>query len=104
MTQKYQVKPQAGYLVVKPIGASKFNETELAIPESEVERISTGEVIDVSEFAGTYENFGNQVSTDVKVGDTIAYIQYSEHPIQVNTEEVHVVRFDRVIAVIEEVK
>ena len=103
MTQ-YKITPQPGYAVVRPISADDFNKTELATLENEREHISTGEVLAVSEYAGSYENFGFQVSTDVKEKDVIAYIQYSEHPVKINGEELHLVRWDKIIATIEESK
>lgn len=101
MTQ-YKIVPQPGYAVVRPIPSDDFNKTELATLENEREHITTGEVIAVSEYAGSYENFGFQISTDVKVGDTIAFIQYTEHPVKVNGEELNLVRWDKIIATIEE--
>lgn len=103
MTQ-YSIKPQAGYLVVEPISSDELNKSELATIENDREHIATGKVISVSEFAGTFENFGFQVSTDVEKDDVIAYQQYTEHPLKVNGTEYHVVRFDKIIAVIQETK
>lgn len=103
MTQ-YTIKPQAGYIVVEPISSEDFNKTEIATIENERERIATGKVISVSEFAGVFENFAFQFPSEVKVDDVIAYIQYTEHPLKVNGKEYHLVRADKVTAIIEEVK
>lgn len=100
----YTLVPQPGYAIVKPISADEFNKTELATLEDDIERIATGEIIAVSEFAGSFENFGFQISTDVKAGDTICYIQYSEHPVKLNGEELHIVRWDKITATIKESK
>ena len=103
MTQ-YEIHPQAGYMVVEPLSQEELNKSELATVADEKERVSTGKVIAVSEFAGTYENFGFQFPTEVKKGDIIAYMQYSEHPVKVNGSEYHIVRFDKVTATITEKK
>lgn len=103
MTQTtYKIKPAAGYLVVEPISQDEYNKTELATLKNEREHVATGKVIAVSEFAGVYENYGFQFSTDCKVGDTISYIQYSEFPIKLNGQELHQIRFDKVTGTIVE--
>lgn len=104
MTQRYTIVPQPGYIVVEPIKSEEFNQTELATLDNEREHISTGKVLAVSEYAGTYENYALQVSTDVVVGDIVGYIQYSESPLKINGEELHLVRFDRITAKIVESK
>ncbi len=105
MTQtKYQLKPAPGYMVVKPVSESTFNASELATLEDDKERISTGEVIAVSEFAGTYENYGFQFSSEAKRGDSVVYQTYSEQPIKLNSEDLCLVRFDRILATIKENK
>lgn len=100
----YKVTPMPGHIVVRPIPEDEFNKSELATLEDEREHISTGEAIKVSKFAGTFENYGFQFATEVNEGDVIAYTKYSEHPIKINGEELHVVRFDKVIATISEKK
>lgn len=104
MTSKYTIIPQPGYIVIEPISADEFNTSELATLENEREHIATGKVLAVSEYAGTYENYALQVSTDVVVGDIVGYIQYSESPLKLNGEELHLVRFDRITAKIVESK
>jgi len=104
MTQKkYKLIPEAGYAIIRPIASEDFNKTKLATLKDERERISTGEVIAISKFAGSYENFGFQYSTEVKVGDTVVYIQYSDYPIKLNNEDLHIVRWDKITATIKEV-
>lgn len=98
------MNPNPGYIVVEPIESEEFNKSELATVDDGREHVSTGRVIAVSKFAGVFENYGQQVPSDVEVGNTIAYIQYSEHPVRINSTEYHVVRFDKVIAKIDEVK
>ena|SRR3990167_10052415 len=103
MTQ-YQLNPAPGYMVVKPISEEVFNETELATIEDTKERISTGEVIAVSKFAGIYENYGFQFSTEAKKGDKVVYKTYTEQAVKLNGEDFSLVRFDNVIATIKESK
>lgn len=98
----YKAVPQPGYLIVEPIPSDDLNKTELATLADEREHVSTGKVLAVSEYAGTYENFSHQLSTDVVVDDMIAYIKYSEQPIKLNGVELHQVRFDKVVSKIEE--
>lgn len=98
----YKITPQPGYIVVEPISEDELNKSELATLENEREHISTGKAIKVSKFAGTFENYGFQFATEVNEGDIVAYIQYSEYPLKVNGQEYHLVRFDKVTAVISE--
>ncbi len=100
----FKITPMPGYIVVEPISEDDLNKSELATLENEREHISTGKAIKVSKYAGTFENYGFQFASEVKEGDIIAYIQYSEHPLRVNGQEYHVVRFDKVIAVVSEKK
>lgn len=101
---KYELYPAPGYMVIKPISEEVFNKTELATLEDEKERISTGEVIAVSEFAGTYENYGFQFSTEAKKGDTVVYRTYTEQAVKLNGEDYSLVRFDNILATIKESK
>jgi len=101
---KYKITPQPGFMVVEPIKSAELNKSELAEVDDGKERISTGKAIKVSKFAGTFENFGFQVPTEVQEGDIVAYVQYTEHPVKVNGVEYHIVRFDKIIAVISEQK
>lgn len=102
MTQKYTINPAPGYIIVEPVKSEEFNKSGLATVDDGREHVSTGKVLHVSKYAGTYENYTHQVSTNAKVGDIIAYIQYSEHPIRLNGEELHQVRFDKVTSTIKE--
>lgn len=99
----YKITPQPGYMVVEPIASDELNKTQVATVQ-EREHVSTGKVVKVSKFAGTFENYGFQVATEVQEGDIVAYIQYSEYPVKVNGVEYHLVRFDKVTAVISEQK
>ena len=101
---KYELMPAPGYMVIKPISEEVFNKTELATLEDDKERISTGEVIAVSEFAGVYENYGFQFSTVAKKGDKVVYKTYMEQAIRLNGEDYSLVRFDYVLAIIKEGK
>ena len=99
---KYELAPAPGYMVIKPISEEVFNKTELATLEDDKERISTGEVIAVSEFAGVYENYGFQFSTVAKKGDKVVYKTYMEQAIRLNGEDYSLVRFDYVLSIIKE--
>lgn len=101
---RYKITPQPGHMVVEPIKSAELNKSELAEVEDGKERICTGKAIKVSKFAGTFENFGFQVPTEVQEGDIVAYAQYSEHPLKINGIDYHIVRFDKIIAVISEQK
>lgn len=103
MTQ-FEIVPQAGYMVVEPLSQDEFNKTELATIADDKERMTTGRVVAVSEFAGIYENYGFQFPTEVKVGEIVAYKPYSEHLLRVNNKDYHQVRFDNVTSTIKEVK
>lgn len=100
----FKITPQPGYMVVEPIASNDFNKSELAQLENEKEHKAIGKAVKVSKFAGTFENYGFQVSTEVKEGDVVAYQQYTEQPLKVNGVEYHLVRFDKVSAVISEQK
>lgn len=101
---QFKVVPDNGYMVIDPIKSKEFNVTELATVDDGKEHIATGEVIAVSDYAGLFENYAGPVPTNAKKGDTVAYIQYSEHPIKVNNKELHIVAFKNVIATIKEKK
>lgn len=100
MTQ-YTAIPQPGYIIVEPIKSEEFNKTELATLDNDKEHASIGKVLSVGGVA-TFANYDDELDTNVKVGDVIAYIQYSESPIKLNGTELHQVRFDQVTSIIVE--
>lgn len=100
----FKITPQPGFMVVEPINSDELNKSAVATIANDREHVSTGKAIKVSKFAGTFENYGFQVPTEVQEGDIVAYIQYSEYPVKVNGIEYHLVRFDKVTAVISEQK
>lgn len=100
----YKLTPAPGYLVVEPIPSEKFNESKLATLANDKEHVSTGKVLAVSKYAGVFENYAKEVSTEATEGDLIAYISYTESPLKLNGKELHLLRFDRVTAIISEKK
>ena len=99
----HTVIPQPGHMVVEPMESEELNKTKLATVEDN-KQPAIGKVLSVSEYAGVYENYSGPVSTDVKKGNIIAYIKYSEHRITVDGKDVLLVPFNRVVAVIKERK
>ncbi len=112
----YKINPAPGYLVVEPISVDQFNETGLATLEDEKERIATGRVLSVGDWdieaVKVLADLASNIRSEeyklnypnVEEGDIVAYQPYTENQIKLNGKELHLIRFDKITGVIEEVK
>lgn len=97
----YKLFPKAGYVVVEPVSPSEFNQSGLADTTAENEKINTGKVLAIGSNA-FFENYTKVFDPPCEIGEIIAYNQYSEQKLELNNRELHIVRFDKIIAEIKE--
>ncbi len=68
------IKPLEDRIVVKAIEAETTTASGLVIPDTAKEKPQEGEVLAVGE--GRFDDKGNRVPVDVKVGDKVIYSKY----------------------------
>ncbi|MCK5126087.1 MAG: co-chaperone GroES [candidate division Zixibacteria bacterium] len=93
------VKPLADRVLVKPIEALEVKKGGIIIPDTAKEKPMQGEVVACGDGLRTED--GKLVSMTVKKGDTILYGKYSGTEINVNNEDMLIMRESDVLAIIE---
>jgi chaperonin GroES len=68
------IKPLEDRIVVKAVEAETTTASGLVIPDTAKEKPQEGEVLAVGE--GRFDDQGNRVPVDVKVGDKVIYSKY----------------------------
>jgi chaperonin GroES len=93
------IKPLEDRIVVKAIEAETVTASGLVIPDTAKEKPQEGEVLAVGE--GRYNDNGQRVPLDVKVGDKVLYSKYGGTEVKYAGEEYLVLSARDVLAVIE---
>ncbi|MGO1409380.1 MAG: co-chaperone GroES, partial [Brachybacterium sp.] len=68
------IKPLEDRVVVKPLEAEQTTASGLVIPDTAKEKPQEGEVVAVG--AGRFNDKGERVPMDVKVGDKVVFSKY----------------------------
>ena len=92
------IKPLEDRIVVKAIEAETTTASGLVIPDTAKEKPQEGEVLAVGE--GRFDDKGNRVPVDVKVGDKVIYSKYGGTEIKYGGEEYLVLSARDVLAVV----
>jgi chaperonin GroES len=96
---KVAIKPLEDRIVVQANEAETTTASGLVIPDTAKEKPQEGTVLAVG--AGRFDDKGNRVPVDVKVGDTVLYSKYGGTEIKYGGEEYLVLSARDVLAVIE---
>jgi chaperonin GroES len=92
------VKPLADRVVVRALEETEQMRGGLYIPDTAKEKPQQGEVIAVG--PGKFDEKGNRVPMDVKVGDKVLYGKYSGTEVTLDAEQYLILRESDVLAVI----
>jgi chaperonin GroES len=93
------VKPLADRVLVKPIEALEVKKGGIIIPDTAKEKPMQGEVVACGDGLKTED--GKIVAMTVKKGDKILYGKYSGTEINVNDEDMLIMRESDVLAIVE---
>ena len=93
------IKPLEDRVVVKPLEAEQTTASGLVIPDTAKEKPQEGEVVAVG--AGRFDDKGERVPMDVKVGDKVVFSKYGVTELKYGNEEFLVLGARDILAVIE---
>ena len=93
------IKPLEDRIVIKQVEAEQTTASGLVIPDTAKEKPQEGTVIAVG--PGRFDDKGNRVPIDVKVGDTVLYSKYGGTEVKYAGGEYLVLSARDVLAVIE---
>jgi chaperonin GroES len=94
-----KARPLHDRLVVRRIEAKEMARGGIIIPDTAKEKPMEGEVLAVGN--GRVLENGTTVALDVKVGDRVLFGKYSGSEIEIDGEEVVIVREDEVLAIMD---
>ncbi|WP_166845768.1 co-chaperone GroES [Isoptericola sp. BMS4] len=92
------IKPLEDRIVVKAIEAETTTASGLVIPDTAKEKPQEGEVLAVGD--GRFDDKGNRVPVDVKVGDKVIYSKYGGTEVKYAGEEYLVLSARDILAVV----
>ncbi len=98
-TEKLNVKPLMGYVLVKPSEAETKTSSGIILPESAQEKPAQGTVVACGDEM-VMEN-GKVIKCPVKVGDKVVYKKWGGDEIKVFGVEYKLVKFDDLMAILE---
>jgi chaperonin GroES len=93
------IKPLHDRVIVKRIDEGEQVRGGIIIPDSAKEKPQEGEVIAVG--AGKYKEDGSRQALDVKAGDRVLFGKYSSSEIQVDGEELLIMREEEILGIIK---
>ena len=96
---KVAIKPLEDRIVVQANEAETTTASGLVIPDTAKEKPQEGTVLAVG--AGRFDDKGNRIPVDVKVGDTVIYSKYGGTEVKYAGEEYLVLSARDVLAIIE---
>ncbi|WP_402461728.1 co-chaperone GroES [Isoptericola aurantiacus] len=92
------IKPLEDRIVVKAVEAETTTASGLVIPDTAKEKPQEGEVLAVGD--GRFDDQGNRVPVDVKVGDKVIYSKYGGTEVKYSGEDYLVLSARDILAVV----
>ena len=99
-TKQLGIKPLAGYLLVAPSSAETTTASGIVLPDTAQEKPAQGVVLAVGD--DLVLESGKTVKCPVSVGDTVVYKKWGGDEIRVKGVEYKLVKFDDLMALLEE--
>lgn len=93
------IKPLEDRVVVRPLQAEQVTASGLIIPDTAKEKPQEGEVVAVGE--GRFDDRGNRIPVDVKVGDKVVFSKYGGTELKYGADEYLVLSQRDILAIIE---
>jgi chaperonin GroES len=97
---KAAIKPLGDRIVVQANEAETTTASGIVIPDTAKEKPQEGTVLAVG--PGAFDDKGNRLPIDVKVGDVVIYSKYGGTEVKYNGEEYLVLSSRDVLAVVEQ--
>jgi chaperonin GroES len=94
-----KLKPLGDRVIVKPSEAEEQTKSGLFIPDTAKEKPQKGEVMAVGD--GKYDEKGERVPVDVRVGDLVVYGKYGGTEFKIDGDEYMILRADEIYAIVE---
>ena len=92
------IKPLEDRILVKTLDAEQTTASGLVIPDTAKEKPQEGEVVAVG--PGRFDDNGNRVPFDVKVGDKVIYSKYGGTEVKYSGQEYLILSARDVLAVV----
>ena len=92
-----KIRPLHDRIIVKRVEEEERTKGGIIIPDTAKEKPMEGKVLAVGN--GRVLEYGKRLALDVKVGDRILFGKYSGNEIEIDGQEVLIVREDEVLAV-----
>jgi chaperonin GroES len=96
---KVAIKPLEDRIVVQVLEAEQTTASGIVIPDTAKEKPQEGRVLAVG--PGRFDDNGNRVPLDVKVGDTVIFSKYGGTEVKYNNEDYLVLSARDVLAIVE---
>ncbi|UYG17129.1 co-chaperone GroES [Brachybacterium huguangmaarense] len=93
------IKPLEDRVVIKPTEAEQTTASGLVIPDTAKEKPQEGEVVAVGE--GRFDDKGQRIPLDVKVGDKVVFSKYGGTELKYGGDEFLILGSRDILAVIE---
>jgi chaperonin GroES len=93
------IKPLEDRVVVRPIEAETTTASGLVIPDTAKEKPQEGEVVAVG--AGKFDDKGERIPMDVKVGDKVVFSKYGGTELKYGGEELLILGVRDLLAIVE---
>lgn len=93
------LKPIHDRIVIRLVEAETQTKSGIFIPDAAVEKPSQGDVVAAG--PGRTTEDGVLVPNQVKLGDRVLFGKHAATPIKVDGEELHILREDDVMAIVE---
>ncbi len=93
------IKPLEDRIVIQQVEAEQTTSSGLVIPDTAKEKPQEGAVVAVG--PGRFDDNGNRVPLDVKVGDRVLYSKYGGTEIKFGVDEYLVLSARDVLAIVE---
>ena len=95
-----KLKPLGDRLIVKPVEEEETTASGIVLPDTAKEKPQRGKVLAVGD-GKVSEDSGNRIPLDVSAGDEVLYSKYGGTDINVDGEDLLVLRESDVLAKIE---
>jgi chaperonin GroES len=97
---KLKIRPLDDRVVVEPMEAEEMTAGGIVLPDSAKEKPQRGKVVAVG--AGKLLDSGERASVSVAVGDEVIYGKYGGTDIEINGEDVKILRESDILAKVVE--
>lgn len=93
-----KLTPMPGYVLVEPESKQTQSPGGIYLPDNSSEKPQAGKVIAVG---GATHKEGKEVSSPVKVGDSVVYKKWGGNDVKINTVEYQFLQFEDILAIIQ---